>query len=165
MQLNGLTVIGCDGTNVNTGHKGGIIRLMELASIEWCNCLLQTNELPLCHLLNSVDGATTVPKEFCRPIGKAIKTSEKLPVAPFSSISVENMRDNIDKMVLSIDQQYLYDICLAISRGECYSGLELRKPDPVVHSRWLTIAARNLRLYVVTEKNHLTILLFLQHIL
>ncbi|GBL96632.1 hypothetical protein AVEN_33198-1, partial [Araneus ventricosus] len=31
-QLNGLTVIGCDGTNVNTGHKGGIIRLMELAS-------------------------------------------------------------------------------------------------------------------------------------
>ncbi|GBL98975.1 hypothetical protein AVEN_227492-1 [Araneus ventricosus] len=34
MQLNGLTLIGCDGTNVNTGHKGGIIRLMELASID-----------------------------------------------------------------------------------------------------------------------------------
>ncbi|GBM67613.1 hypothetical protein AVEN_44759-1 [Araneus ventricosus] len=31
MQLNGLIVNGCDGTN--TGHKGGIIRLMELASI------------------------------------------------------------------------------------------------------------------------------------
>ncbi|GBM84627.1 hypothetical protein AVEN_226661-1 [Araneus ventricosus] len=30
MQLNGLKVIGWDGTNVNTGHKGGIIRLMEL---------------------------------------------------------------------------------------------------------------------------------------
>ncbi|GBN16400.1 hypothetical protein AVEN_254424-1 [Araneus ventricosus] len=34
MQLNGLTVIECDGTNVNTGHKGGIIRLMELVSID-----------------------------------------------------------------------------------------------------------------------------------
>ncbi|GBO01018.1 hypothetical protein AVEN_195294-1, partial [Araneus ventricosus] len=37
MQLNGLTIIGCDGTNVNTGHKGDIIRLMELASIDHCN--------------------------------------------------------------------------------------------------------------------------------
>ncbi|GBM63824.1 hypothetical protein AVEN_262710-1 [Araneus ventricosus] len=37
MRLNGLTVIGCDGTNVNTEHKGGIIRLMELASIDHYN--------------------------------------------------------------------------------------------------------------------------------
>ncbi|GBM56202.1 hypothetical protein AVEN_47268-1 [Araneus ventricosus] len=55
-------------------------------------------------------------------------------------------------MVLSNDQQYPYDICLVISRGECYSDLALRKPGPVVHSRWLTIAGRILRLYVVTEK-------------
>ncbi|GBN20925.1 hypothetical protein AVEN_90352-1 [Araneus ventricosus] len=37
MRLNGITVIGCDGTNVNTGHKGGIILLMELASIDHYN--------------------------------------------------------------------------------------------------------------------------------
>ncbi|GBO46205.1 hypothetical protein AVEN_111662-1 [Araneus ventricosus] len=37
IQLNGLTVIGCDGTNVNTGRKGDIIRLMELASKDHCN--------------------------------------------------------------------------------------------------------------------------------
>ncbi|GBM44763.1 hypothetical protein AVEN_164920-1 [Araneus ventricosus] len=37
IQLNGLTVIGCDGTNINTGHKGGIIRLMELASKDHYN--------------------------------------------------------------------------------------------------------------------------------
>ncbi|GBN98614.1 hypothetical protein AVEN_8127-1 [Araneus ventricosus] len=76
----------------------------------------------------------------------------KLTVAPFSSISVENMPDNIDRMVLSNDQQYLYDICLEISHGECYSDLALRNPDPVAHSRWLTTAGRILRLYVVTEK-------------
>ncbi|GBM51030.1 hypothetical protein AVEN_201123-1 [Araneus ventricosus] len=110
--------------------------------------LPQTNELPLRHLLNSLDGATTGPKEFCRPICKAIKAL----VAPFSSISVENVSDNIDRMVLSNDQQYLYDICLAISRGEYYSDLALRKPDLVAHSRWMTIPGRILRLYVVTEK-------------
>ncbi|GBN29366.1 Cytochrome P450 4c3 [Araneus ventricosus] len=50
-------------------------------------------------------------------------------------------------MVLSNDQQYLYEICLAISRGECYSDLALRKPGPVVHSRWLTIAVYNFFLW------------------
>ncbi|GBM85931.1 hypothetical protein AVEN_97551-1 [Araneus ventricosus] len=37
IQLNGLTIFGCDGTNVNTGHKEGIIRLMELVSIDHYN--------------------------------------------------------------------------------------------------------------------------------
>ncbi|GBL87971.1 hypothetical protein AVEN_192120-1 [Araneus ventricosus] len=99
-----IKVIECNGTNVNAGHKESIIRLMELdlnRSLQWCICLLHTNELPLHHLLNSLGGATTGPKEFCRPIGKAIKTCEELPVAPFSSISVGNMPDNIDRIVLS----------------------------------------------------------------
>ncbi|GBN73056.1 hypothetical protein AVEN_43385-1 [Araneus ventricosus] len=81
---------------------------------------------------------------------KAIKTCEELSVAAFSS-SVENMPYTIDRMVLSNDQQYLYDICLAISRVECYSDLALRKPGAVAHSRRLTIASRILKLYVVTE--------------
>ncbi|GBM47545.1 hypothetical protein AVEN_90258-1 [Araneus ventricosus] len=103
--------------------------------LQWCICLLHRNELPLRHLLNSLDGAITGPTEFCGPIGKAIKTCQELSVAPFSSIIVENMPDNIDRMVLSNDQQCLYDICLAISRGECYSDLALKKPGPVAHSR------------------------------
>ncbi|GBL72988.1 hypothetical protein AVEN_128161-1 [Araneus ventricosus] len=105
MQLNGITVIGCDGTNVNTGHKGWYYSLDGTGlnrPLQWCICLLQTNELPLRHLLNSLDGATTGHKEFCRPIGKAIKTCEELPVAPFSSISVENMPYNIHYMPKSI---------------------------------------------------------------
>ncbi|GBN78062.1 hypothetical protein AVEN_227846-1 [Araneus ventricosus] len=119
MQLNGLTIIGCDGTNVITGHKGGIIRLMELASIDHYN-----GEFVCFKRMSSLDDATTGPKEFCRPISKAIETCEELPVAPFSPISVENMPHNIARMVLSNDQQYLYDICLAISRVECYSDLQ-----------------------------------------
>ena len=155
MSLNELTVVGCDGTNVNIGHNGGIIRLMELdlnRPLQWCICLLHTNELPLRHLVSSLDGTTAGPTEFCGPIGKAIKTCEKLPVTSFSSISMENMPDNIDRMILTNDQQYLYDICLAISHGECSSDLALRKPGPIAHSRWLTTACRILRLYVATEK-------------
>ncbi|GBM50260.1 hypothetical protein AVEN_141873-1 [Araneus ventricosus] len=57
----------------------------------------------------------------------------------------------VDRMVLSNDQQYLYDICLAISRVECYSDLPLRKPGAVAHSRCLTVESRILKLYVVTE--------------
>ncbi|GBN38752.1 hypothetical protein AVEN_125189-1 [Araneus ventricosus] len=93
-----------------------------------------------------------VLKNFVDQLVKKNKSCEELPVAPFSSISVENMPDNIDRIVLSNDQQYLYDICLEISHGECYSDLALRKPDPVAYSRWLTTAGRILRLYVVTEK-------------
>ncbi|GBM30473.1 hypothetical protein AVEN_237698-1 [Araneus ventricosus] len=74
-------------------------------------------------------------------------------MASFSSISVENMPHNLDRMVLSNDQQYLYDICIAISRVECYSDLALRKPGAVPHSRWLPIVSKILKLYVVTEKS------------
>ncbi|GBN54609.1 hypothetical protein AVEN_218141-1, partial [Araneus ventricosus] len=112
-----------------------------------------------------MDGATTGPKEFCRTLGKAIKTYQELPLAPFSSISVENMPHNIDRMVLSNDHQCLYDICIAISRGECYSDLELRKPGPVVHSKWLTIAGRILRLYVVTEKPSANLIILATYII
>ena len=37
-------------------------------------------------------------------IAKAINTCEELPVDPFSSISMENMPDNIDRMFLTKDQ-------------------------------------------------------------
>ncbi|GBM40494.1 hypothetical protein AVEN_28647-1 [Araneus ventricosus] len=119
--------------------------------MKFCSVLFHTNELPLRHLLNSLDSATTGPTEFCDPIGKAFKTCEELPATPFSSISVENI-PSIDRTVLSNDQQHLYDICSATSRGECYSDMTLRKPGPVTHSRWLTTAGRILRLYVATEK-------------
>ncbi|GBO13700.1 hypothetical protein AVEN_176118-1 [Araneus ventricosus] len=62
------------------------------------------------------------------------------------------MPDNIDRVVLSNDQQYLFDIFLAISGGECYSDLALRKPIPFAQSRWLTTAGRILRFYVAKEK-------------
>ena len=57
-----LVAIGCDGTAVNTGHKGGTIRLLEVhlkRPLHWFICLLHSNELPLRHLFEHLDGSTT----------------------------------------------------------------------------------------------------------
>lgn len=56
-----IKVVGCDGTNVNTGHKAGVIRRLEETfehPLQWLVCLLHTNELPLRHLFEALDGAT-----------------------------------------------------------------------------------------------------------
>jgi len=45
-----LLAVGCDGTNVNVGTNGGIIRLLEKRlnkPLQWIICLLHMNELPL----------------------------------------------------------------------------------------------------------------------
>jgi len=60
-------VIGCDGTNVNTRHTGGVIRQLEVTiehSLQWFVCLLHANELPLRHLIQHLDGSTTGPRGF-----------------------------------------------------------------------------------------------------
>lgn len=71
-----LIAVGCDGTNVNTGIKGGTIRLLEETlgrPLHWFICLLHANELPLRHLLQYVDGSTSGPKAFLGPIGRALQ--------------------------------------------------------------------------------------------
>jgi len=43
-------VMGCDGTNVNTGAVGGVIRLLEEhlnRPLQWLVCMMHANELPL----------------------------------------------------------------------------------------------------------------------
>jgi len=44
-----MCVIGCDGTVVNTGIKGGVFRRIEIAQnkpMQWIMCQLHANELP-----------------------------------------------------------------------------------------------------------------------
>lgn len=59
VDLNQLSVVGCDGTVVNTGLKGGIIRLLETElkrPLQWFICQIHANELPLRHLMVQLDG-------------------------------------------------------------------------------------------------------------
>ena len=59
--------VGCAGTIVNTGHTAGVIRWLEESfghPLQWLVCLLHTNDLPLRHLSQALDGATTGPRGF-----------------------------------------------------------------------------------------------------
>lgn len=95
-------------------------------SFQWGICLLHRNELSLRLLLNTLDCVKFGSTYFCGTTGTTIKTYEQLHVASFSSIRMENMQDNIDRMVLNNDKQNLYDICITISRGEFCSNLALK---------------------------------------
>lgn len=90
-----LTVIGCDGTNVNTGWKGGAIGLLEThlnRPLQWSICLLHFNELPLRHLLQSLDGETKGPSSYSGSIGLLLKNCETLPLVSFKSIADTSTR-------------------------------------------------------------------------
>ena len=68
-------VLGADSTSTNTGVNGGIIRLFEDErgmKVHWAICLLHTNELPLRHLIDKVDGPTSGNQTFKGPIGKTL---------------------------------------------------------------------------------------------
>ena len=68
-------VVGCDNTNVNTVHTADVIRRLEETfghPLQWLVCQLHTNELPLRHLFEALDGATTAtagPRKNCTPFG------------------------------------------------------------------------------------------------
>ena len=150
---NELLAVACDGANVNTGALGGVIRLLEEQlgrPLQWLVCLLHTNELPLRHLLQNLDGVTSGPKAFSGTIGKELPHCEEHPLVKFQPIVCEHF-PVVDFIDLSNDQKYLYQMCQAVSNGICAEDLAMRKPGPLVHSRWLTMASRLLRFNVATE--------------
>lgn len=107
------------------------------------------NELPLRHLLATMDGKTSGPRGFTGPVGKLLSSCESLPVVDFESIVSDFVQT--DALDLSSDQKYLYEMCHAISSGYVSRDLALRAPGNMSHARWLTTANRILRLYVASE--------------
>uniref|UniRef100_A0A6P7GJ66 Uncharacterized protein LOC114338834 n=1 Tax=Diabrotica virgifera virgifera TaxID=50390 RepID=A0A6P7GJ66_DIAVI len=160
-----LKAIGCDGTNVNTGWKGGVIRTIEVQigkPLQWVVCLLHANELPLRHLLQHFDGQTKGPNSFSGPIGLLLASCETKPIQKFESIDI--VLPEVDKNSLSTDQRYLYQICCAIKNGFCSEALSKRDPGKINHARWLTTANRLLRLYVATTNPSQNFLLLVEFI-
>lgn len=150
--LGELDVIGCDDTVTNTGWKTGVIRSIEQEvgrPLQWVVCLLHFNELPFRHLFQTLDGETTGPKSFSGPIGIQHSKCEKLPLVDFESVDCEI--PDIDRNILSKDQQYLLDISSAIISGNCPVDLCVPEPGPLSHSRWLTTANRVLRLFLSVD--------------
>jgi hypothetical protein len=146
-----LQAVGCDATVVNTGRKGGIVRLAEERigrPLQWLICLLHINELPLRHLMEKIDGATTGPKAFAGAIGKSLILCEQMDVVNYQHRSADIPEISTD---LSTDQKYLLEIWTAVVTGTCSEDLARRHPGKLSHARWLTTANRILRLYVATE--------------
>lgn len=76
---------------------------------------------------------------------------ETLPIVAYLPIPL-GMCPNMEAIELSTDQKCrLYNICIAVAKGDCSSDLAFQKPGKVCHSRWLTTANRIMRLYVATE--------------
>ncbi|CAD6208877.1 GSCOCG00010699001-RA-CDS, partial [Cotesia congregata] len=62
-----INVNGCDGTAVNTGWKGGIVRRLGEKfnrPLQWVICLLHLNELPFKNLFQFIDDTTTGPNSY-----------------------------------------------------------------------------------------------------
>ena len=105
-------------------------------------------------LFGYLDGPTTGPRAFSGTIGKALQICDKNPVVRFEPIeSREPLRLDVDD--LSTDQNYPYEICLAVTSGQFHDDLAHKYPGNMCHSRWLTFANRVLRLYasVSTPEN------------
>jgi len=129
VNFNNLIAVGCDGTNVNTGNRGGVITLLEKElqkPLQWLICKLHANELPLRHLLKHLDGVTSGPRAFKGLIGKQLLGCETLPLAVF--VAIEGELPDINRLNLSTDQRYLCDMCDAISKGIRSEPLSRRDP-------------------------------------
>lgn len=165
-----VVVIGCDSTNINTGCVGGVITCLENSlrrPLQRFICMLHTNELPLRHLFQQLDGGTSGATTFTGPIGKAVQLCENKAVVQFVAITDGETLPNLQQHViddLSDDQQYLYRIICAIRSGSVDVNLANIKPGSISHSRWLTLANRVCRLYVSTANPDKSLQLITQFI-
>jgi len=161
-----VAAVGCDGTAVNTGRKGGVIKLLEdhfNKPLQWLICLLHTNELPLRHLMKELDGGTSGPEHFAGLIGKQLVGCELLDIVNFEAVQAPEI--NIDKKDLSCDQKYLLSMFKAVRSGFVSAHLASQKPGPVNHARWLTTACRILRLYIATSQPSSKLIDLVQYIM
>ena len=78
-------VLGGDSTASNIGWKGGTMAHLEKLlghKCFWAICMLHTNELPLRHLVEKVDGPTTSKSGFSGSIGKLLQTANEMNYNP-----------------------------------------------------------------------------------
>ena len=85
-----LKIVGSDGTAVMTGKSKGFIASSETLigrPLQWVICLLHLNELPLRHVFQNLDGVTSGPDSFSKPIGRQLNGAvSEWKVVKFKSI-------------------------------------------------------------------------------
>ena len=153
--------IGGDSYNGNTGWKGGANAHLEKLlghKCYWAVCMSHTNELPLRHLIEHLDGKTSSKDGFSGPIGQLLSKVLDMEVDyDFRSLPGGPVLIPLsDKIIngLSTDACICYKYCQAIRTGQLTTQLAELKPGPIVHSRWLTTGEA--LLFMWTRKHGLT---------
>nr|XP_047144775.1 uncharacterized protein LOC124818254 [Hydra vulgaris] len=146
-----------DNTNVNTGYKTGLCASLERKlgrTIHKIGCALHSNELPLRHIIEQLDGGTNTPQIFFGEIGKgAAQDLHHKPIAKFELVLTSLVfPENSVINDLSSDQRLLLEYVCGISSGVVNPVYAHYKIGPVNHARWLTLAIRILVLYSRTEQ-------------
>jgi len=137
-----LKAIEGDSCNVNTGWEGGVMHFVEeklWRKLVWIACDLHTGELPLRHLVRSLDGKTLSNNKWSGRLGKLLESVTELEINPdFTKICVGPALPQLTEAVikdLSTDQSYGYRIVGAIRTGVLPKDLALLEIGPVSHSR------------------------------
>jgi hypothetical protein len=168
VNLGDLKILGGDGCNLNVGWKGGVMRLIEeilkrplLRAI----CLLHFGEILFKKVMQYYYGKHKGPTDF-PGIGPKLEGCHKFAIVKFKKICPQNFpKMNLDD--LSRDQKYLFALGIAIKNGKVDTRLANYTPGPLNHARWLTLAARCLRLYVSEKKPSkklVAIVTFIMHV-
>ena len=124
----------------------------------WSICVLHTNELPLRHLITSIDGPTSSDTGFTGPVCSLLSSVNEMQYnAEFRGVPGGEDLTEIPEYILvnmSTDQQVSYQLVQAVKRGVLPSELQEIKCGKVSHSRWLTTAQS--LVYMWTRKHGLT---------
>ncbi|GBM82284.1 hypothetical protein AVEN_56836-1, partial [Araneus ventricosus] len=80
-------------------------------------------------------GETAAPISFSGPLATRLSKCEKLPVVNLQSNECKVLE--IERKILSEDQEYLLGISYAMKSGSSPEDLTVREPGPVSLSRWL----------------------------
>ena len=122
--LESLQVLQGDSTAMNTGWKAGTHALLEKMlgwKLFWSIRMLHTNELPLRHLIISLDGPTSSGTGFTGPVCRLLSKVNQMGYNPeFMALPVGEQLIKIPDSVLvtiSTDQQMSYRLVKAVKSG------------------------------------------------
>ena len=153
-----LKIVESDETAVVTGKSKEFIASLETLigrPLQWVICLLHLNELPIRHVFQNLDGVTSAPDSFSRPIGRQLNGAvSEWKVVKFKSIQNAKFSFIPNSLVddLNSDQYHAYRICSAVMLKSVDANLEFLEVKGLNHSRWLTLGCRILQFYVAKEK-------------
>ena len=151
---------------MNTGPDNGAVFYLErqlkrplLPAV----CMIHGNELPIKHLIISLDGNTLGPDTWEGPIGKNIGLWSKkpelyvnIPFAKFKKIE-GNVPEFINPDLLkNRDIRLLHKFCIGIQKGYCDPELSKYIIGKFTLARWWTQACYICCIYVHTDEENLS---------